>query len=90
MLVAAHAKLFGARLHTSPHHETVTRLKDVQRTWDARVRHRAHKDRDVLSQTRDKRGQLIILLLHNFSQNQTVSGLLKLDISTISFYPISL
>lgn len=55
MLIAAHAKLFGARLHTSAHHQTVARLKDVQRARDARVRHRAHKDWDVLGQTGDKR-----------------------------------
>lgn len=55
MLIAAHAKLFGARLHTSTHHQTVARLKDVQRARDARICHRAHKDRDVLGQTGDKR-----------------------------------
>lgn len=59
VLVAAHAKLFGARLHTSPHHQTVTRLKDVQWTRDARVCHRAHKDWDVLSQTRNKTEHLM-------------------------------
>ena len=49
MFVAAHAKLPGARLHASSHHEAITRLEDMERTGHARVRHRTHKDRDILS-----------------------------------------
>lgn len=70
MLIAAHAKLFGARLHTSAHHQTVARLKDVQRARDARVRHRAHKDWDVLGQTGDKRWS--IKRWHTLSEALTV------------------
>ena len=50
MVVAAHAKLLGSRLHAAAHHQPVTRLEYVQRAADAGVGHRAHKDGDVLGE----------------------------------------
>ena len=50
MVVAAHAKLLGSRLHAAAHHQPVTRLEDVQRAADAGVGHRAHEDGDVLGE----------------------------------------
>lgn len=51
MLIAAHAKFFGASLHAAAHHQTISRLKDVQGARDSGVGHRANKYRDVRSQT---------------------------------------
>ena len=51
MLVAAHAKLLGASLHTATHHQTITRLNNVQGAGDSRVGHRANKYGDVFSKT---------------------------------------
>lgn len=51
VLIAAHAKLLGAGLHTAAHHQTVPRFKDVQRTGHSRVGHRADENRDVLGET---------------------------------------
>lgn len=53
MLIAAHAKLLGASLHTATHHQPISRLEDVQRAGHARVGHRADEYRDVLSKTKE-------------------------------------
>lgn len=44
----AHPKLFGASLHAPPDHQPIARLKDVQRTWDCRISHCAHKYGNIL------------------------------------------
>lgn len=51
VLVAAHAKLLCASLHTATHHQTVSRLKNVQGAGHTRVGHRANKYGDVFSET---------------------------------------
>ncbi len=51
MLIAAHAKLFGASLHAATHHQPIPRLEDVQRAGHSRVGHGANEYRDVLSKT---------------------------------------
>ena len=50
VVIAAHAKLLGARLHAAAHHQPVARLEDVQRAAHAGVGHRAHEDGDVLGE----------------------------------------
>lgn len=50
MLVYTHPEPPRAGLLAPPDHETVARLKDMQRAGSAREGHRAHKDGDVLGQ----------------------------------------
>lgn len=45
-----HAKLLGAGLHASSDHQSVTRLKYMQRAWDCGVRHGADKYGNILVQ----------------------------------------
>lgn len=54
MLIAAHAKLFGASLHATTHHESVPRLKDVEWAGNSRIGHSANKYRDVLCKTENR------------------------------------
>lgn len=71
-LIHTHAKHLRAGLLAPPHHETVARFEDVQRARDARERHGAHKDGDVLGQAAGKgmtgkKFLVTALKLHPFS-----------------------
>lgn len=61
----AHSELFGACLHASPNHQSITRLKDVQWARDSGIGHCANKHGNILIQAGEQKPHVKLWALYN-------------------------